>query len=325
MADTTQQSHIDDRWDSFAMEPVPDFVGDYCHTHQTDCGHIKMMSDTPDNEFILTQHADGSYEMYLPNGKVQKDTEGDHIHMIVKNNKVWIKGSSLIHVDGHANINVGKNAYIGVKGDMDFHVDGNATLTSQKTLTLQGDNVNIVAKKEVSTSTKEFSFPDTTIRGDLHVNGTIHSLGDIHTTSTVFSQLGFLSPGSLIIGPLASPGSPIPNLTMATNFVTIQCLMPILINTAVEMNIGSGAAMQIEAGAVIDVAAGGAITIDAGAAMELAAGGLMDIAAAGAVGIQGTSVSIEPDLAVGYLLSILGHIHGNGNMGTPTTPPIPGT
>ena len=38
-----------------------------------------------------------------------------------------------------------------------------------------------------------------------------------------------------------------------------------------------------------------------------------------------TSVSIEPDLAVGYLLSILGHIHGNGNMGTPTTPPIPGT
>ena len=318
MADTTQQSHIDDRWDSFAMEPVPDFVGDYCHTHQTDCGHIKMMSDTPDNEFILTQHADGSYEMYLPNGKVQEKTEGDFVHLIVKNNKVWIKGNSLVHIDGHANINVGKNAYIGVNGDLDFHVDGNARLTSQKTLTLQGDNVNIVAKKEVSTSTKEFSFPDTTIRGDLHVNGSIHSLGEIHTTSTVFSQLGFLTPGSLVVGPLAYA---MEKYMMVANFVTITAVGinpmlpfsvmvsatgPTFIESLSYMNIGPTGAMTLNTLAYMDLTSAAAMTIDAG--------GLVDIAAAGAVGIQGTSVSIEPDLAVGELLSIIGHKIGRAHV-----------
>ena len=329
MANATTQSHIDDRWDSFIMEQVPDIDGDYCHTHQTDCGHIKMMSDTPDQEFILTQHADGSYEMYLPEGKVQSKYEGDFVQLIVKNNKVWIKGSSLIHVDGHANINVGKNAYVGVNGDLDFHVDGNARLTSQKTLTLQGDNVNIVAKKEVSTSSKEFTFPNTTIRGDLHVNGSIHALNEIHTTSTVWSQLGFMTPGSLVVGPLAWAT---PKPAMVANFVTIQTISPILIDTAVEMNIASGLALQIMSGLATDILAGGAITIDAGGAVEIAAAGLIDMTAAGAVGIQGSFVSIAPDLSVGplpgvgLLTSIMLHTHSAVMSGPSISgPPVPGT
>lgn len=345
MADTTTQSHIDDRWDAFTTEPVPDYDGDYCHTHQTESGHIKMMSDTPDQEFILTQHADGSYRMYLPGGKIQEKVEGDFVQLVVKNNKIWIKGSSLIHVDGHANINVGKNAYVGVDGDLDVYAEGNARFTSKKTLTLQGESINIVGKNEISSSTKEYTFPNTTIRGDLHVNGTIHALGDVYTTSTMFSQLGYLTPGSLVVGPLAYA---MEKHMMILNFVTITAVGinpmlpfsvmvsatgPTFIESMSYMNISAIGALSIDAGGIIDILAGGATTIesggaatiDAGGAVEIAAGGLIDIAAGGAVGIQGSFISIEPDLSVGWLLSILGHIHGNGNMGTPTTPPIPGT
>ena len=106
---TTQTSNIDDRYDMFVTEPVPDFDGDWAYTHQTESGHMIMMSDARDKEFILHQHANGSYSMMLPSGKVQENTVGDYVHLIIKNNKIWIKGSSLLHVDGNANINVGKN------------------------------------------------------------------------------------------------------------------------------------------------------------------------------------------------------------------------
>jgi len=334
----TANSHIDDRWDSFAMEPVPEFDGDYCYTHQTDSGHIWMMSDTPDGEFILLNHANGSYTMHMPSGKVQANTNGDFVHLIVKNNKIWIKGNSLIHVDENANINVGKNAYIGVKGDFDMKVDGNARITSKKTLTLQADKVDVTAKTGVSTTGSEMHFPgDVYVHGDLHVQQSVQAVGNFNTQSAVFAQCGLLTPGSLVVGPLAYVME-LPMLIL--NFCSIQTVganpllpfgvsitstMPAMISALGLMNITVGGVMTTEVVGATTLTSGGAITMESGGGIFMEAGGLVDISAGGAVGIAGTSVLIEPDLAVGDLLSILGHIHGNGNMGSPTTPPIPGT
>lgn len=350
----TENSHIDDRWDSFVMEPVPDFDGDYCYTHQTDSGHIWMMSDTPDGEFILLNHANGSYTMHMPSGKVQANTNGDFVHLIVKNNKIWIKGNSLIHVDENANINVGKNAYIGVNGDFDMKVDGNARITSKKTLTLQGEKIDITSKTGVTTTGSSMHFPsDLYVHGDLHVQQDVLAVGNLKTQSAVFAQCGLMTPGSLVVGPLAYVME-LPMLIL--NFCSIQTVganpllpfgvaitstMPVMIDSLayMEIMVGGllsatvGGAVTVEAGGIADIttggavtlASGGAVTMEAGGGIFMEAGGLVDITAGGAVGIVGTTVIIEPDLAVGTLLSILAHIHGNGNMGTPTTPPIPGT
>lgn len=339
MAETTQTSHIDDRWDSFAMEPVPEFDGDYCYTHQTECGHIWMLSDTPDQEFILLNHANGSYTMHMPSGKVQANTNGDFVHLIVKNNKIWIKGSSLVHIDENANINVGKNAYVGVNGDLDVKVDGNARLTSKKTLTLQGDRVDVVSKKGVTYQGSEMHFPsDVYVHGDLHVQQDITSVGNINSSSAIKAECGLLTPGSLVVGPLAyvmelpmlilnfcsiqtvgvNPLLPYGVAITSTGPMLIESLSYTSVGAATYMDVSAGGALTIDAGGVVDILAGGAVTINAGGAVEIGAAGLIDISAAGAVGIAGSSVLIEPDFSVGPVLSFLAHVHTTGIPGSPT-------
>lgn len=310
----THDTHIDDRWDAFVTEPVPDFDGDYCYSQYSDSGHIVMHSDTPDNEFMLNQHADGSYVMMLPGGKVQEVTEGDHVQLIVKNGKIWIKGSSLVHVDGFANINVGKDAFIGVKGNLDLISDGDARITSKQNLTLQGNQVNIHSKSGMSTTASAIHFPsDVIVHGELRVQSSITSYGNLTCLQGVYSEMGFMSPGSLIIGTQAHPW---PLAACLTNVVIVNCMsFDVIADT--NYSVVAGAALTQESGTYMDLTSGAAMTLDAG--------GMVDITAAGRIGITGTFVTIEPDAAIGDVLSVIHHIHGNGNMGSPTTPPIPGT
>jgi hypothetical protein len=309
MTDTTlPPCQINDPWDHFMMEQVPDFDGDYCHTTVTDSGHIQMMSDTLNNEFILTNHASGTYIMMLPCGKLQANTVGDHVQLVIKNNKIWIKGSSLVHVDGNANINVGENAYIGVDGSLTTHVKGSVDISSDTSISLNAPQVNVVTTNGMTVQGSQIHFPgDVTIHGDLEVQQSCTVQQNIKVMSSLFAQCGMMTPGSLVVGPLAWT-TPLPSLV--TNFVTIQCALPVLIDSAL----------------TVDIASGGATTINSGAAIEIAAGGLLDIAAAGAVAIEGSSVSILPDVQIGDVVSFLSHIHYGVSPGPDaTSAPFPGS
>ena len=330
--DSTASSSVDSRWDMFSTVPVPPFDGDYCHSQYTESGHLVMLSDTPGNEFTLHQHADGSYEMYLPMGKVQKETEGDYVHLVVANNKVWIKGSSLLHIDGNANINVGKNAYVGVSGELVVKSDGDMNLTSKGNMTLQANKINMNGSDGVTTTGGAMHFPsDVFIHGDLHVQQSAIVSGNFTTNSSLFALCGVMTPGSLIVGPQAWA---MPLASLVTNIVLIDCLSFDVI-TELNYNIVAGAEMSINSlgpstyssESYIDITPAAALTIDAGGLIDIAAAGGIDIAAGGVIGIQGSDVSILPDAQIGDILSVIGHIHSIilPLPGHPVTPPLPGT
>jgi hypothetical protein len=334
-ATTTQNSHIDDDKFTFVMEQPPEFDGDFCYTHQTDCGHIFLMSDSPGGEFIRLQHANGSYLQFLPSGKTQANTAGDYVHLILKNNKVWIKGSSLVHVDGDANINVGKNAYIGIDGSMTTHIKGSADITCENTLSLNADRINLNSKSGVSLSGSDIQFPsDLTIHGDLNVQQDLNVTGNIQTESAVLAACGLLTPGSLVVGP-AAIGMPLEMLV--TNFVLINAFGPLGITmlSSTLINATAGGAIAVSAGGIaaltaagdVAITSGGATEITSGAALLMSAGGLAELSAAGALTLSSsTTVVIEPDVSAGDILSLLGHIH-YGVMPGPsyTSPPFPGS
>ena len=302
MATTTtkQTGPQEDPWHMIRTFPVPDFDGDYCDTTVSDSGHIQMVSDTPGNEFILTNHANGTYTMMLPDGSQQDEVHGDHIEIVYNNGKVWIKGSSVVSIEGSANINVGKDAYIGINGSSVTHVKGSVDITSETSISLNAPKVNFNGQSGATFSGSEMHFPsDVIIHGDLQVQQSITAQQWITTSAAVFAAGGLLTTGSLVVG-IEALAMPLPALL--TNMVLINCTAFTSITDAAFTSISGGAT---------SIVSGGATAISAGGAVSLSAAGI---------------VSIFPDAQIGDVVSFLGHIHYGVTPGPyPTSPPFPGS
>jgi hypothetical protein len=189
----------------------------YCHTTQTESGHVKEMDDSPGNERIKTQHRTGTYYEMMANGDHVHQIVGNGFEIIIKDRKVLVKGTCSITVNGDSNIHVLGDSVTSVEGNMHLDVHGNSTITT-------GGDVNISSSGEVDIQAGALdgdiylSAPGGVhVKGDLTVSGDIIGESNISATlnSTaglkLFSNQGMETWGGLHVGfagvPVTIPGT----------------------------------------------------------------------------------------------------------------------
>ena len=321
----------------------------YNNATQTESGHSFEMDDTPDRERIRIHHRANTFIEMHPNGDEVHKIYGDGYEIILKNKKVSVKGSCSVFIDGNAAIQVKGDSYSTVEGNYTGIVNGNSNLTCKS-------NLNITANKEMRLSSNEdieISCKSLNVTGDVYVQGdlaterTISAQGNITSDLCVIGTMSIRSPGSLMVGATALVWP-----TAAIGFIDIDVPMFINVLAGGFVNIDAGAyfnmlagdAMTLEAGGFINQTAGGVFSMESGALMSLVAGGAITGTAAasilltapivthasatslmtGLLNVVGLTSSMD-FLALDTMELFSAHIHGNGNWGSPTTPPIPGT
>lgn len=139
-------------------EPPPAFCAQYPFNHvtETESGHIVEYDDTPGNERLHIYHKKGTYIEIDVNGTSVRKVVGDNYEIFERNNKVFVrgsydvtvdgiqsllvKGSSSVQIMGDANIVVNNNAFLDVAGDYNLNVGGEFNLKS--------NGINITSNKQ---------------------------------------------------------------------------------------------------------------------------------------------------------------------------------
>lgn len=258
----------------------------------TESGHLIECDDTPGRERIRIQHGKGHTFIEIhPNGDVVHKIYHDEYEIVADNKNVSIGGSCNVTIEGDYNLHV--------KGDYNLQVDGNYTSKISKDYTqlikgvpnnsVDGD-LNLTASGNINLrGQKVYVNSDMIVRGDLGGTQTISAVGNITSSQSVFGLLSVKTPGSLMVGaPALAPNVPI-GVWITTPITTI--ISPTTITGATAIT---------------------GVTAITGATNIT---GILNV----------TGLITAPDVLTEIGISLDAHIHGNGNMGTPTTPPIPGT
>ncbi len=82
------------------------YAADYPFNHvkETESGHVIELDDTPDAERIHIWHRYGNYIEFGPRGERQDKIIGDNFVVIMKDNKLFVKGNCDITAEGEVNI-----------------------------------------------------------------------------------------------------------------------------------------------------------------------------------------------------------------------------
>lgn len=258
----------------------------------TESGHSQEFDDTPGNERIRTQHRSGSFQEFQVSGNVVHKIVGNGYTIVAKDNNVLISGKCQITVIGDTELEVRGNLYSKVDGKARINVGGDCDITSQSDVVVTADgNVNINASEiNLGASDAVYVDCDLSVRGDIIGQQSISSFGNL----TAGGHLGIQ--GSLnVIGGIPLPGGPpLPHIITGMIGTFITC--PVISITGVTSVLG---ATSITGATAIT----GATSIT------------------GAFSSTGMS-TLTGGATIGGLLFGT-HTHTNGNMGSPTGPPIP--
>lgn len=141
----------------------------YNNATNTESGHSFEMDDTPDRERIRLQHRSNTFIEMHPNGDEVHKIWGDGYEIVLKNKKVYVKGSCTVVVFG--------DAALEVKGDASSIIHGNSTelVKGYSNITCEKD-INITANSEIKISTGEdieIHCKKLNVYADLYVEGDI--------------------------------------------------------------------------------------------------------------------------------------------------------
>ena len=162
----------------------------YNQVNETESGHVFEMDDTVGHERVSMIHRSGTFtEMHPDGSKVQKVTNANYEITM---------GSDFVHVMGISNKTVEKDFNLLVNGNNTVQVfgkinvqcfgaettitapTGNISITAAQTLTLHGDDVNIMAGNNINMSASASVSVD--CPGGLNMlNGSISSAGNLET------------------------------------------------------------------------------------------------------------------------------------------------
>lgn len=270
----------------------------------SESGHLIECDDTPGRERIRIQHGKGHTFIELhPNGDIVHHTYGNTYSISAHNNNVSVGGNCNLTIEGDYNLHV--------KGNYNLQVDGNFTSKVEKNYeqltkgtpnhSFDGD-LNLTATGNINLrGSAVYVNSDMTVRGNLDSTQSISALGNVKATQSIYGLLSVKTPGSLMVGATAfTPNLPI-GVWITTPITTIVSPTTITGATAI-----TGATTITGA---TDITGATAIT----GATEIT--GILNV----------TGLITAPDVVTEIGISLDAHIHGNGNMGTPTTPPIPAT
>jgi hypothetical protein len=88
------------------------------HVHESECGHIHEIDDTPGGERLLQQHISGSFTEIHPTGDKVVKVVGDCYEIIIKDKSILIEGDLNLTVKGNKNELIQGDYVLEVEGDM---------------------------------------------------------------------------------------------------------------------------------------------------------------------------------------------------------------
>jgi len=129
------------------------------HVHESECGHIHEIDDTPGGERLLQQHISGSFTEIHPTGDKVVKVVGDCYEIIIKDKSILIEGDLNLTVKGNKNELIQGDYVLEVEGDMYTKIHKNqrtkvgaqgfGTTTKTET-TVDEDGAEITTSKSVS-------------------------------------------------------------------------------------------------------------------------------------------------------------------------------
>ncbi len=95
------------------------------HVHESECGHISEIDDTPDTERLHTYHKSGTFEEIHPDGTRVVRIIGDDFEVVKRNQNLYVKGNLNVTVVGDATFYCQQNVTQQIDGNLKQHVKGN--------------------------------------------------------------------------------------------------------------------------------------------------------------------------------------------------------
>lgn len=257
----------------------------------TESGHSFEMDDTPDRERVRCYHRSGTFFEMQPNGDMIVNAKGTVYEICANGKNVAITGHCTINVNGDCSMDVTGNYNLNVGGDYIQKVAGHIKhLSSDSSKSdskiTNGDLVFNTSGRIVFNAKKVVVNTDLHATGDIRSNQSIAALGNITAQLSVMGKLSIRSPGSLMIGPTAA-------------IMPAAAAIPGVGHIDVGLNVGL---------------TGGFLNVIGVSSVE----GVHNVA--GIISCEGF-IEATADVFAGTT-SLKTHIHGNGNMGSPTTPPL---
>ena len=88
------------------------------HVHESECGHIHEVDDTPGGERLLQQHISGTFTEIHPIGDKVVKVVGEEYEIIIKDKSILIEGDLNVTVKGNKNELIQGDYVLEVEGDM---------------------------------------------------------------------------------------------------------------------------------------------------------------------------------------------------------------
>jgi len=146
----------------------------YNNVTATEAGHKLEMDDTPTRERIRLSHRVGTFIEMHPDGSEVHKVFGNGYTIIVQNNNIKISGNCNIDIEGNCNFAVGGNLGIQVGGNFDMLVAGETQLRTIGKMVISGDGDVELSASEKFGGTMYLSAADhIAISSDLDVAGLI--------------------------------------------------------------------------------------------------------------------------------------------------------
>jgi hypothetical protein len=98
------------------------------HVFQTESGHIQEFDDTPTRERIHTYHRSGTFSEVHPDGTTVNKIVSNKYEIVLKNDRLLIRGRKYENIDKDSMMTVGGNLNIQVEGYVNISVNGNTTI-----------------------------------------------------------------------------------------------------------------------------------------------------------------------------------------------------
>ena len=99
-----------------AKSDAPTFYP-FNHVHESECGHVHEVDDTPGGERLLEQHISGTFTEIHPTGDKVVKVVGKNYEIIVSDNNILIEGDLNVTVNGNKNELIKGDYVLEVEGD----------------------------------------------------------------------------------------------------------------------------------------------------------------------------------------------------------------
>ena len=105
-------------WDELDPKSNAPTYYPYNHVHESECGHIHEVDDTPGGERLLQQHVSGTFTEIHPTGDKVVKVVGENYEIVIKDKSILIEGDLNVTVNGNKNELIKGDYVLEVEGDM---------------------------------------------------------------------------------------------------------------------------------------------------------------------------------------------------------------